>query len=120
MICIFIHTIYYFYSVRNASTGSFLLASLLGITPAINVSTTLITTKNIAPPSGSDATLIPTISFSIIFAKTFSINVITIPKVPDTKPIIMVSALNTLDTSFLDAPIALSIPISFVLSNTEI
>ena len=30
-----------------------------------------------------------------------------------------VSALNTLEISFFDAPIALNIPISFVLSNTE-
>mgnify|MGYP006990144687 FL=1 len=37
-----------------------------------------------------------------------------------TNPTINVSALNTLDMSFFDAPIALSIPISFVLSNTDI
>ena len=47
-------------------------------------------------------------------------NVTTIPKIPAINPTINVSALNTLDISFLDAPIALKIPISFVLSNTDI
>ena len=47
------------------------------------------------------------------------INVIIIPIAPDTKPSIRVSALNTLDTSFFDAPILLKTPISFVLSRTE-
>ena len=46
--------------------------------------------------------------------------VIPIPNNPEISPTINVSALNTLDMSFLDAPIALNIPISFVLSNTEI
>ena len=46
--------------------------------------------------------------------------VIPIPISPDNKPIINVSALNTLEISFFDAPIALKIPISYVLSNTEI
>ena len=41
------------------------------------------------------------------------------PIIPDIKPIMNVSALNTLEISFFDAPIALNIPISFVLSNTE-
>ena len=43
-----------------------------------------------------------------------------IPTSPASKPIIIVSALNTLEISFLDAPTARKIPISFVLSRTEI
>lgn len=40
--------------------------------------------------------------------------------VPETKPTMSVSALNTLEISLFDAPIARRIPISFVLSRTEI
>ena len=47
-------------------------------------------------------------------------NVIPIPSNPDNKPIIKVSALNIDETFLLDAPIALKIPISLVLSRTEI
>ena len=47
-------------------------------------------------------------------------SVTPIPMTPAVKPIINVSALKTRETSFLLAPIALKIPISFVLSNTEI
>ena len=43
-----------------------------------------------------------------------------IPSNPAAAPIIKVSALNTLDISFLEAPILLKIPISLVLSKTEI
>ena len=46
--------------------------------------------------------------------------VIPIPNNPAINPTINVSALNTLEISFLDAPIALNIPISFVLSSTDI
>ena len=42
------------------------------------------------------------------------------PRIPDIKPIITVSALNMPETLDLDAPIARKIPISFVLSWTEI
>ena len=47
-------------------------------------------------------------------------NVTTIPKIPAINPTINVSALNTLDISFLLAPIAIKISIYFVLSNTYI
>ena len=43
-----------------------------------------------------------------------------IPRDPETSPTIMVSALNTLETSRLEAPILLNIPISLVLSRTDI
>ena len=41
------------------------------------------------------------------------------PSAPETKPSISVSALNILETSFLEAPILLNTPISLVLSSTE-
>ena len=44
---------------------------------------------------------------------------ISIPSAPENNPIINVSALNTLVISFFLAPIARKIPISFVLSKTE-
>ena len=46
---------YKFYSVRNASTGSFFAAILEGIRPAIRVSETLIITSTIAATGGSAA-----------------------------------------------------------------
>ena len=110
-----------YYSTLNDSTGSFLLAILAGISPAIIVKATLIIT-NIAPPT-TGKLLIPLTpaNFSIIiFIGIFNNNVIPIPSNPATKPTIKVSALNTLEISFLDAPIALKIPISFVLSSTDI
>ncbi len=55
----------------------------------------------------------------MLFIGSVKSNVIPTPIIPDIKPIMNVSALNTLEMSFFDAPIALSIPISFVLSNTE-
>ena len=110
-----------FYSTLNDSTGSFLLAILAGIKPAIIVKTTLITT-NIVPPTQGKLLipLTPAIACIIRFIGIFNNNVIPIPSNPATKPIIKVSALNTLEISFLEAPIALKIPISFVLSSTDI
>ena len=46
--------------------------------------------------------------------------VIIIPSIPAARPSIIASALNTRDISFLRAPIALNIPISFLLSSTDI
>ena len=109
-----------FYSVLSASTGSFLLAILAGINPEITVSIILINT-NIAPALGGTMafTDTPAKLYIKLFIGIVNNIVIPIPIIPDIKPIIKVSALNTLDISFLDAPIALSIPISFVLSSTE-
>ena len=57
----------------------------------------------------------------MIFVIGILSNMVTpIPNNPAINPTIKVSALNTLDISFLEAPIALKIPISFVLSNTDI
>ena len=50
----------------------------------------------------------------------FKINVITIPIIPEVKPMIKVSALNTREISRLEAPMARKIPISLVRSRTEI
>ena len=44
---------------------------------------------------------------------------IAIPSIPENIPIINVSALNTRFMSFFLAPSALNIPISFVLSKTD-
>ena len=81
----------------------------------------LIITKMIPPVIGNDATPdIPATAFIIMFAGIHSNNVIPIPNNPATNPTINVSALNTLDMSLFEAPIALSIPIYFVLSSTDI
>ena len=113
--------IFNFYSLLNASTGSFLLAIFAGINPAITVSNTLIIINTIAPTAGRDAILlIPTTFFIIMFIGMFKRSVTTIQSTPALSPSIKVSALNTREMSFLLAPIALSIPISLVLSITEI
>ena len=48
---------HFFYSVLNASTGSFLLAILAGIKPAITVNKILINTNITAPIIGRDEIL---------------------------------------------------------------
>ena len=109
------------YSVLNASTGSFLLAIFDGINPAIIVKNILINTS-INPATGSNVAFIATPDkvYIRLFIGIVKIIVIPIPINPAIRPTINVSALNTFDISFLDAPIALNIPISFVLSNTDI
>ena len=75
----------------------------------------------IAPFKGNLAILdIPVIDLIIILTGIFNNNVIHIPNKPAINPTINVYALNTLDISFLLAPMALNIPISFVLSSTDI
>ena len=109
------------YSVLSASTGSFLLAILAGISPAIIVNIILINTS-ITPPIGGSATFTatPVILYIKLFIGNVNNTVIPIPNNPAINPTMNVSALNTLEISFLDAPIALNIPISFVLSSTDI
>ena len=111
----------FFYSVLNASTGSFLLAIFAGISPAIIVKIILIIT-NITPAfAGTTAfTLTPVIACIPALIGIVNNTVIPIPSNPEISPTINVSALNTLDISFFEAPIALNIPISFVHSNTDI
>ena len=89
--------------------------------PANTVSIMLIIISIIAPFTGNtEILLIFTRFFIIMLIGIFNRIVTTIPITPAVKPSIRVSALNTLDISFLDAPIALRIPISLVLYNTEI
>ena len=112
--------IFVFYSLLRAITGSRLAAKRLGIIPAISVSTTLIVIRTIPPSTGSDAT--PGMPASALIIRLIGISkstVIIIPIAPDIKPIIIVSALNTRDTSRLDAPSERRMPISLVRSSTE-
>ena len=91
----------YFYSLLKDSTGSFLLANFAGIKPAIIVNITLIMISIIAPFSGNRVILLTPVNFFIImFIGIFNNTVISIPNTPEVKPIIKVSALNTLETSF--------------------
>ena len=109
------------YSVLNASTGSFLLAILDGIKPAIIVNIMLIITNTIPACHGTIVVTVTPVKLCIkLFIGNVNNTVIPIPSIPDISPTINVSALNTLDMSFFDAPIALNIPISFVLSSTDI
>ena len=109
------------YSERNAITGSFLDAIFAGISPAVIVRKTLIKIRMTAPLIGKLASPLTPDKFSIIeFAGMISNAEIPIPNSPAVNPMIAVSALNTLEISFLEAPILLKIPISFVLSRTEI
>ena len=65
-----------------------------------------------------DGTLIkPSITLLIGMLRSI---VTPIPISPENRPIINVSALNTLEISFFEAPMLRRIPISFVLSRTEI
>lgn len=112
---------HFFYSVLNASTGSFLEAIFEGIRPEIRVSTILITTRIIAPSAGSLATSGREVRWEITALMGIVSSIVEpIPNAPETNPTIRVSALNTLEISFFDAPIARRIPISLVLSRTEI
>ena len=95
-------------------------ATLDGINPAIKVSSILMITRMTAPPAGREATPeISAIDSIIILIGIFSSMVMIIPKAPATKPTIKVSALNTWEISRLEAPMLRKIPISFVLSSTD-
>ena len=87
----------------------------------MNVSVMLIITSAIAPFVGSCAMLGSFVKCSMRALMGIIIsNVEPMPIAPETKPTMSVSALNTLEISLFDAPIALRIPISFVHSRTEI
>ena len=109
------------YSLLRASTGSFFDAMCAGTNPATKVKTTLITT-NINALNGSNTANLPIpVKDSNIKPIGIVNNPATItPIKPAASPIIVVSALNTLDTSRFDAPILLNTPISFVRSMTEV
>ena len=98
-----------------------MLAILAGIKPPIIVKITLRITKTNPATNGTDVVIITPVNAKIIlFIGNVRSTVMPIPITPAISPTIKVSALKTLDISFFDAPIALKIPISFVLSSTEI
>ena len=113
---------FYYYSLLRATTGSCFAAFLDGIKPPIKVNIIL----NIISISDAVIEILALIlEFSVslwitAFMIGINVKVIPIPKHPDKRPIINVSALNIDDIFLLDAPIALKIPISLVLSITEI
>lgn len=75
----------------------------------------------IAPPIGNTAKLEIFVSpFNIRLAGIIIKQVTIIPIVPEKNPIEIDSAVNTRLISRFDAPIARNIPISFILSNTDI
>jgi len=92
-----------------------LLAILAGINPAIIVRAILIATK-IPPAATGNVAATPLTPESAAIKLLIGMHkrtVIPIPSAPATNPTISVSALNTLEISFLDAPILRKIPISF-------
>ena len=93
-----------------------------GMRPAIKVKNILMSTKTNDATKGSSAPIfvIPDRLRIIMFVGMQRRRVVPIPIIPAAKPMTRVSALNTREISFLEAPIARSIPISFVLSRTEI
>ena len=108
------------YSVLKAVTGSFFAAILEGINPEINVNVKLIIITAIASNGSSFAIEVrPIKCFKIILIGIDKSNVTHTPKIPEDRPIINVSALNTREISFFLAPTARKIPISFVLSITD-
>ena len=78
--------------------------------------------RTIAPLTGSLALkiLIPVRLCNIRLMGRSNSSVKPMPIRPAPKPTIMVSALKTLAISFFDAPMERRIPISFVLSSTDI
>ena len=107
-----------FYSLLKATTGSFFAALLDGIIPAISVRIILMHTSTTATDKGRYA-LSPAIPVTCCITLLIGMHQSTVtitPNTPEVKPIITVSALNMLDTLCFDAPIARSIPISFVRS----
>ena len=106
------------YSLRNASTGSFLDAARAGMSPPTSVKTIERTIKNAAILGSrvAESGISP-----VKWCKTRLINGINrydipTPNKPESYPIIKVSALNIEEILCFDAPIARNIPISFVLS----
>ena len=113
---VFIH-----YSVLNASTGFFFAAILDGMILAISVSTKLRAINPIDACAPNEAVKLST-SNPLATALLIGIDrriVTTTPTAPEINPINPASAIKILVISFLRAPIARKIPISFVLSTTD-
>ena len=114
------HTSIFRYSVLSATTGSFFAATPEGKSPAIRVRQTLIATRIIPATGGrTESPSMLVMFFIIIFIGILSSNVTSMPIAPEIKPTITVSALNTLEISFFEAPIERRIPISFVRSSRK-
>ena len=110
------------YSVRNASTGSFFAALREGINPPITVIMILIKINTPADSSGNTApksSILDTVWMTLLIGIS-SNHVMPIPMIPEKIPMMNVSALNNCEIFLFDAPSARRIPISFVLSITEI
>ena len=102
-------------------TGSFLEAILEGINPAMKVKRHDIARRIKAPDHGRTATFGIPERISMIMLIGRSNNTVTInPRDPEMKPMIRLSAVKTFLISRLEAPMERRIPISLVLSNTEI
>ena len=89
--------VFCFYSDLSAVTGSFFAAFFDGISPPISVSITLNTIR-ISAATGGILALMFSISVSewiIVFAGISVSNDTPIPRTPDIRPMINVSALNT-------------------------
>ena len=89
------------------------------MSPPITVMTILIKTKIPADSSGNTAfksSILDTV-WMILLIGINSSSVIPIPRIPEKIPMINVSALNSCEMFFLEAPSARRIPISFVLSH---
>ncbi len=111
-----------FYSVLNASTGSFLAANREGITPAINVKVILIAT-NISAATGGRYADNPSMPVALYKMALMGISIsreTPIPLIHETNPTISVTTFNNVEISRFQPPIARSIPISLVRSRTEI
>ena len=108
-----------YYSLLNANTGSFLAACFDGIKPPIKVNITLNITNIVAATVGKTAVISSFTLWITILVGINSKSVTTIPIIPENNPAINVSALKIEDILRLEAPIALNIPISFVLYKTE-
>lgn len=109
------------YSLLRAITGSFFAAIFEGINPAAMVSSALMRIRITAPDTGRAARPdTPERVLITAFIGMINSKVIPMPISPAVNPTMIVSALKTREISLLEAPILRKIPISFVLSNTEI
>ena len=108
---------FFYHSVLSATTGSCFAALLDGNKPPIVVSVTLSSISIQAVDIGRypliDGWLVT--YCNIAFAGISISHVITTPIHPAKKPVIIVSQLKTCVMLRFDAPIALNIPISFLL-----
>ena len=103
-------------------TGFIFAALRAGINPAIIVIVILNPIKVIVDTNEGKALIsfVFVIKYIILLIGIVKIYDISMPNIPEAVPMIKDSALKILDILCLDAPTALNIPISLVLSITEI